>query len=125
MQMMKTKKCMCYSCLMNAERNIEAGEYVAVRDTARLAEGMHPLKGAAVSPLWRALLVVHFSGESSAAKALCCGMKLPGEGLGLEISALTAGVAAGVLLCSGTPLLGDGVGLRLSVYTAGRTRASC
>ena len=70
-------------------------------------------------------MLVHFSGESSAAKALCCGIKLPGEGLGLEISALTAAAAAGVLLCSGTPLLGDGVGLKLSVYAAEGARARC
>ena len=86
---------------------------------------MPPLKGAAVSPLQGALLVVHFSGESSAAKALCCGMKLPGEGLGLQVSALMPAVAAGVLVCSGTPRLGDGVGLRLSVPAAGGARARC
>ena len=70
-------------------------------------------------------MVVHFSGESSAAKALCCGMKSPGEGLGLETPALIAAVAAGVPVCSGTPLLGDGVGLRLSVYAGGAARARC
>ena len=58
-----------------------------------------------------AMLDVHLSGESPAAGVLCCGVTSPGEGLGLNSSALAAAPAT-VLVCCNADLLGGEPGLR-------------